>query len=172
MDEAGRILPPNQVGEIVARGTLVTPGYYNLEKATREIRQFGWHHTGDVGYRDEDGFFFIVDRKKDMIITGGFNVFSAEVEAGIMALADVQECAVIGVPDDTWGEAVKAFIVPRAGSALTKAAVLAHCKTNLGGVKSPKSIEFVAEIPKTPAGKLDRKTLRAPFWKDADRGVH
>jgi len=172
MDEAGRILPPNQVGEIVARGTLVTPGYYNLEKATLEIRQFGWHHTGDVGYRDEDGFFYIVDRKKDMIITGGFNVFSAEVEAGIMALADVQECAVIGVPDDTWGEAVKAFIVPRAGSALTKAAVLAHCKTNLGGVKSPKSIEFVAEIPKTPAGKLDRKTLRAPFWKDADRGVH
>jgi fatty-acyl-CoA synthase len=172
MDEAGRILPPNQVGEIVARGTLVTPGYYNLEKATREIRQFGWHHTGDVGYRDEDGFFYIVDRKKDMIITGGFNVFSAEVEAGIMALADVQECAVIGVPDDTWGEAVKAFIVPRAGSPLTKEVVLAHCKTNLGGVKSPKSIEFVAEIPKTPAGKLDRKTLRAPFWKDADRGVH
>jgi fatty-acyl-CoA synthase len=172
MDEAGRILPPNQVGEIVARGSLVTPGYFQLEDATREIRKFGWHHTGDVGYRDEDGFFYIVDRKKDMIITGGFNVFSAEVEAGIMALADVQECAVIGVPDDTWGEAVKAFIVPRAGAALTEAAVLAHCKMKLGGVKSPKSVEFVAEIPKTPAGKLDRKSLRSPYWKGADRAVH
>jgi len=172
MDDAGRILPPNQVGEIVARGALVTPGYYNLEDATREIRKFGWHHTGDVGYRDDDGYFYIMDRKKDMIITGGFNVFSAEVEAGIMALADVQECAVIGVPDDTWGEAIKAFVVPRAGVTLTEAAVLAHCKTKLGGVKSPKSVEFVAGVPKTPAGKLDRKTLRAPYWKDADRAVH
>lgn len=172
MDDAGKILPPNQVGEIVARGALVTPGYYNLEEATREIRKFGWHHTGDVGYRDDDGYIYIVDRKKDMIITGGFNVFSAEVEAGIMAMADVQECAVIGVPDDTWGEAVKAYVVPRAGARLSEAAVLAHCKNKLGGVKSPKSVEFVAEIPKTPAGKLDRKTLRAPFWKDEDRAVH
>ena len=85
MDDEGHLLPANQTGEIVARGTLVTPGYYNLPEATAEIRKFGWHHTGDVGYHDEDGFFYIADRKKDMIITGGFNVFSAEVEAGIMA---------------------------------------------------------------------------------------
>ncbi len=122
MDEEGRLLPPQQKGEIVARGTLVTPGYFNLPGATEEIRKYGWHHTGDVGYRDEDGYFYIVDRKKDMIITGGFNVFSMEVETGIMALRDVDECAVIGVPDDTWGEGGKSHrratrrrVIERAG---------------------------------------------------------
>src|SRR5580692_4791967 len=105
MDEQGHLLAVNQTGEIVARGSLVTPGYHNLPQATAEIRKFGWHHTGDVGYQDADGFFYIVDRKKDMIITGGFNVFSAEVEASIMSLPEVFECAVIGVPDEKWGEA-------------------------------------------------------------------
>ena len=121
---------------------------------------------------DEDGYFYIVDRKKDMIITGGFNVYCAEVEAGIMALPQVHECAVIGVPHDTWGEAVKAIVVLRVGESLTEAAVLAHCKAKLGGVKSPKSVEFRSEIPKTPANKTDRKALRAPYWAHADRGVH
>jgi len=172
MDDEGRILPANQTGEIVARGTLVTPGYYNLAEATAEIRRFGWHHTGDVGYRDEDGFFYIADRKKDMIITGGFNVFCAEVEAGIMSLPEVQECAVIGVPDDVWGEAVKALVVLEEGAALDETKVIAHCKTRLGGMKAPKSVEFRDEIPKTPAGKLDRKTLRAPYWEGRDRAVH
>ncbi|HXC31484.1 MAG TPA: AMP-binding protein [Verrucomicrobiae bacterium] len=172
MDEAGRLLPPNQTGEIVARGSLITPGYHNLPEATAEIRKFGWHHTGDVGYRDEDGFFYIVDRKKDMIITGGFNVFSAEVEAAIMSFAQVYECAVIGVPDEKWGEAVKAMIVLRAGRSLSQDAVLAHCKDKLGGVKSPKTVEFVTEIPKTPAGKTDRRTLRAPYWAGMSRAVH
>jgi acyl-CoA synthetase (AMP-forming)/AMP-acid ligase II len=172
MDDEGHLLAANQTGEIVARGTLVTPGYYNLPEATAEIRKFGWHHTGDVGYRDDDGFFYIADRKKDMIITGGFNVFSAEVEAGIMALPDVHECAVIGVPDETWGEAVKALVVLEQGSSLDEQAIISHCKTKLGGMKSPKSVEFRSEIPKTPAGKLDRKTLRAPYWKGTERAVH
>ena len=100
MNEAGEILPPRQCGEIVARGTLVTGGYHNLPEATAEIRAYGWHHTGDVGYIDEDGYVYIVDRKKDMIISGGFNVYCAEVESAIMALPEVQECAVIGVPDE------------------------------------------------------------------------
>jgi fatty-acyl-CoA synthase len=172
MDDEGRLLPANQTGEIVARGTLVTPGYYKLPDATAEIRKFGWHHTGDVGYRDDDGFFYIADRKKDMIISGGFNVFSAEVEAGIMALPDVHECAVIGVPDDTWGEAVKAFVVIREGASLDERTVIEHCKVKLGGVKAPKSVEFRGEIPKTPAGKIDRKSLRAPYWIGKDRAVH
>jgi fatty-acyl-CoA synthase len=150
----------------------VTPGYHNLPEATAEIRKYGWHHTGDVGYQDEDGFFYIVDRKKDMIITGGFNVFSAEVEAAIMSLPDVFECAVIGVPDEKWGEAVKAIIALRRGQSLTEDAVLARCKAKLGGVKSPKTVEFVAEIPKTPAGKIDRKLLRAPYWAGTGRAVH
>jgi fatty-acyl-CoA synthase len=172
MDEQGHLLAVNQTGEIVARGSLVTPGYHNLPQATAEIRKFGWHHTGDVGYQDADGFFYIVDRKKDMIITGGFNVFSAEVEAAIMSLAEVFECAVIGVPDEKWGETLKAMVVLRKGHSLTEDAILAHCRARLGGVKSPKTVEFVAEIPKTPAGKIDRKLLRAPYWAGMHRAVH
>jgi acyl-CoA synthetase (AMP-forming)/AMP-acid ligase II len=172
MDDAGRILPPHQPGEIVARGTLVSGGYHNLPEATAEIRSHGWHHTGDIGYIDEHGYVYIVDRKKDMIISGGFNVYSAEVEAGVMALPQVQECAVIGVPDDKWGEAVKALVVVKRGESLTENQVIAHCKAKLGGMKSPKSVEFVAEIPKTPAGKFDRKAMRKQFWAAVDRGVH
>ena len=156
----------------MARGPLVTHGYHNLPAATAEIRTHGWHHTGDVGYQDEHGFFYIVDRKKDMIITGGFNVFSAEVEATIMSLPEVYECAVIGVPDEKWGEAVKAMIVVRSGKSIKEDAVLAHCKGRLGGLKSPKSVEFVADIPKTAAGKIDRKALRAPYWAGMRRAVH
>jgi fatty-acyl-CoA synthase len=172
MDDRGQILPANAFGEIVARGTLVAAGYHNMPEATAEIRTYGWHHTGDLGCMDEDGYVYIVDRKRDMIITGGFNVYCAEVEAGIMALPQVRECAVIGVPDDTWGEAVKAIVVLRDGESLTEDVVLAHCKAKLGGVKSPKSVEFRPEIPKTAAGKTDRRSLRVPYWAHADRGVH
>jgi acyl-CoA synthetase (AMP-forming)/AMP-acid ligase II len=107
-----------------------------------------------------------------MIITGGFNVYCAEVEAGIMALPQVHECAVIGVPQDTWGEAVKAIVVLRDRESLTEDMVLVHCKAKFGGVKSPKSVEFRPEIPKTPAGKIDRKSLRTPYWAHAERAVH
>ena len=172
MAERGNLLPPHQTGEIVARGALVTPGYHNLPEATAEIRTFGWHHTGDVGYCDEDGYFYIVDRKKDMMITGGFNVYSGEVEACLMSITGVYECAVVGVPHEIWGEAVKAFVVLREGYSLTEAGVLAYCKRKLGGVKAPKSVEFRDEIPKTPAGKIDRRNLRAPYWAGVDRGVH
>jgi fatty-acyl-CoA synthase len=172
MDDEGRILPAGKPGEIVARGTLVSGGYFNLPEATAQVRRYGWHHTGDVGYIDNDGYVYIVDRKKDMIVTGGFNVYCTEVEAGIMALPQVQECAVIGVPDDKWGEAVKAIVVCRAGERLTADQVILHCKAKLGSVKSPKSVEFWDEIPKTPAGKLDRKTMRKPFWEGAEREVH
>ena len=172
MNEHGSLLPANQTGEIVARGALVTPGYHNLPEATADIRAFAWHHTGDVGYYDEHGYFYIVDRKKDMIITGGFNVFSGEVESCLMAIPSVHECAVVGIPHDTWGEAVKAFVVLQEGHAATEEEIIAYCKAKLGGVKSPKSVEFCAEIPKTAAGKIDRKRLRAPYWQGTDRRVH
>jgi acyl-CoA synthetase (AMP-forming)/AMP-acid ligase II len=172
MDEGGRILPPGIPSEIVARGSLVTAGYYKMREATVAIRAHGWHHTGDIGYRDEHGYFYIVDRKKDMIITGGFNVFCAEVEAAVMELPEVRECAVIGVPHEKWGEAVTAIVVLGEGQSLTAEKVIAHCKIRLGGVKAPKTVEFHSEIPKTPAGKVDKKALRKPFWAGADRAVH
>jgi fatty-acyl-CoA synthase len=172
MNEEGRILPPHERGEIVARGSLISGGYFKMPQATAEIRTHGWHHTGDVGYRDEQGYVYIVDRKKDMIISGGFNVYCAEVEAAIMALPQVHECAVIGVPHEVWGEAVKAVVVLREGQVLSEAQVLSHCKTRVGGVKAPKSVEFWPEIPKTPAGKTDRKTIRQPYWKGVERQVH
>jgi len=172
MDDNGKLLPPFETGEIVARGALVGAGYYNLPEATAEIRAHGWHHTGDVGYRDDDGFFYIVDRKKDMIITGGFNVYCAEVEACVMELPQVRECAVIGVPDEKWGEAVKAIVVRRDRETLNEQAIIAHCKTRLGGFKAPKSVEFWPEIPKTPAAKTDKKSIRKSFWAGVDRAVH
>jgi acyl-CoA synthetase (AMP-forming)/AMP-acid ligase II len=107
-----------------------------------------------------------------MIISGGFNIYCAEVEAAVMALPEVHECAVIGVPHETWGEAVKAFVVLRPGLSSSEAAIISHCKQKLGGVKTPKSVEFSAEIPKTAAGKIDRKKMRAPFWEHGERQVH
>jgi fatty-acyl-CoA synthase len=172
MDDAGRILSSTERGEIVARGSLVCGGYYKMPEATAELRAHGWHHTGDVGYMDEEGYVYIVDRKKDMIISGGFNVYCAEVEAAVMALPEVHDCAVIGVPHDTWGEAVKVFVVLRPGVSLTEAAVISFCKQKLGGVKAAKSVEFCDEIPKTAAGKIDRKKMRAPYWEHAERQVH
>ena len=172
MDDEGRVLPPGERGELVARGTLVTPGYFNNDEATAEIRTFGWHHTGDIGYKDEDGYFYIVDRKKDMIISGGFNVYSVEVETAVLSLAAVKECAVIGVPDDKWGEAIKAIVVLRENASLEAGEVIACCKEKLGGFKAPKSVEFRSEIPKTPTGKTDKKALRAPYWSGQERSVH
>jgi acyl-CoA synthetase (AMP-forming)/AMP-acid ligase II len=172
MDDDGRILEPHQRGEIVARGSLVSGEYYKLPEATAEIRSFGWHHTGDVGYMDEDGYVYIVDRKKDMIISGGFNVYCAEVESAIMMLPQVRECAVVGVPHELWGEAVKAVVALNSGASLTEEMIIAHCREKLGGVKSPKSVEFRAEIPRTFAGKIDHKTIRKAYWAGADREVH
>ena len=172
MDDDGRILPPGEVGEIVARGGLVGGGYYELPEATSEAWAHGWHHTGDVGRRDADGYFYIVDRKKDMIVTGGFNVFSAEVEAAVMELPQVRECAVIGVPDEKWGEAVTAIVALNDGAAVTEVEVIAHCKERIGGVKAPKAVHFWPEVPRTGAGKFDKKAIRAHFWGGAERNVH
>jgi acyl-CoA synthetase (AMP-forming)/AMP-acid ligase II len=172
MDDEGRLLPPGEVGEIVVRGGLVGDGYFELPDATREARVFGWHHTGDVGRKDAGGFVYIVDRKKDMIVTGGFNVFSAEVEAAAMELDGVRECAVIGAPDEKWGEAVTAIVALDQGAAVTPDEIIAHCKSRLGGVKAPKAVHVWDEIPRTAAGKFDKKAIRARFWQGAERNVH
>lgn len=169
MDDAGRLLPMGEAGEIVARGALVSHSYFEKPEATAEMRAFGWHHTGDIGRFDADGFLYIVDRKKDMVITGGFNVFTAEVEAAITELPAVYECAVIGIPHEKWGEAVHAVVV---GARADEAAIIAHAKARLGGVKAPKSVSFAEALPRTAAGKVDKKALRAQFWGGSGRMVN
>jgi acyl-CoA synthetase (AMP-forming)/AMP-acid ligase II len=170
MDDEGKILPPGEAGEICVRGALVSKEYFEMPEATADVRTFNWHHTGDVGKFSEDGYLFIVDRKKDMVVTGGFNVFSAEVEAAIMELDAVRECAVIGIPHEHWGEQVHAVIVADGGT--DEAEIIAHAKARLGGVKAPKSVSFADSIPRTAAGKMDKKTLRKQFWGDQDRMVN
>ncbi len=170
MDDDGNILPTGEVGEIVARGGIVGGGYFEMPEATAEATAHGWHHTGDVGRRDAEGYYYIVDRKKDMVVTGGFNVYSAEVEAAIMELDAVAEAAIIGLPHAHWGEQVHAVVVVR--DAIDEAAIIAHVKARLGSVKAPKTVAFVGEIPRTAAGKMDKKALRLPHWGDQARMVN
>jgi acyl-CoA synthetase (AMP-forming)/AMP-acid ligase II len=172
MDDQGRLLGPGEVGEIVSQSFLNAPGYYRKPEATAEIRKFGWHHTGDVGYRDERGYFYIVDRMKDMIITGGFNVFSAEVEQAVLSVPAIQDCAVIGVPDDKWGEAVTAVVEARPGAHVAAEEVIAACKARLGSVKAPKRVELWGSLPRTPNGKVDKKAIRERYWAGRPRRVH
>ena len=172
MDDDGNLLPPGEAGEIVVRGKLVSRDYFEKPEATEEIRTHGWHHTGDVAYRDEAGYVYIVDRKKDMIVTGGFNVFSAEVEAGVMELDAIRECAVIGTPHEKWGEAVTAVVVLNEGAAITAEEIIAHCKARIGGVKAPKAVHFRDSLPKTGANKMDKKTIRKEFWGGSERAVN
>jgi fatty-acyl-CoA synthase len=172
MDDDGNILPTGEVGEIVGRGGIVGGGYFELPEASAEAIAHGWHHTGDVGKRDEHGFYYIVDRKKDMIVTGGFNVFSAEVEESVMELAEIAECAVIGVPHDKWGEQVTAMVVKAKGAEIAPEKIIAHVKARIGSVKAPKEVHFIDAIPRTPVGKMDKKKLREPFWGGAGRSVN
>jgi len=145
-------------------------GGYEMPEATAEATAHGWHHSGDVGRRDEHGYYYIVDRKKDMVVTGGFNVYSAEVEGAIMELDAVAEAAIIGLPHAHWGEQVHAVVV-RSGE-IDEAAVIAHVKARLGSVKAPKTVAFVDAIPRTAAGKMDKKALRQPYWGDQARMVN
>ena len=171
MDDEGRRLPPNERGEIVVRGSLVMPGYYKNPEATSEVSAFGWHHTGDIGYIDEDGYVYIVDRKKDMIISGGFNVYPGEIEQVIWSHPAVQDCAVVGVPDDKWGEAVKAVIELKPGQTVSEEEILALCKKNLGSVKTPKSVEFWHALPRSAVGKVRKKDIRETFWSGRARAI-
>jgi len=171
MDDAGNLLPQGESGEIVVRGGLVMKGYYNNPDATKEASLYGWHHTGDIGYKDEDDFVYIVDRKKDMIITGGFNVYPSEIEQVIWTHDAVQDCAVVGVPDEKWGEAVKAVIELKPGGSVGEDEIITLCKGRLGSVKAPKTVEFWAELPRSPVGKVLKKDIRKPYWEGHERSV-
>jgi long-chain acyl-CoA synthetase len=159
VDEQGQLLQPGQVGEIQAEGPQVMKGYWNRPDATAEVLKDGWLSTGDMGYMHEDGFFQIVDRKKDMILVSGFNVYPNEVEDVVALHPKVLEVAALGVPDDKSGEAVKVFVVKKDAS-LTAEEIVAHCRTNLTGYKIPRHVEFRTELPKTNVGKILRRALR------------
>ncbi len=160
MNAEGELLPVGESGEIVVRGSLVMQGYYKDPKATQEASRFGWHHTGDIGRLDDDGFLYIVDRAKDMIISGGFNVYSAEVEQALMQHPDVQDSAVIGLPDEKWGERVVAVLQPQAGRSIDAEAIKAFVKARIGSVKAPKQVEVWADLPRSKVGKVLKKDVR------------
>ncbi|MGL3212227.1 AMP-binding protein [Bradyrhizobium sp. BR 1433] len=160
MDGDGKLLPAGSRGEIVVRGSLVMEGYYRNPEATREASAHGWHHTGDIGYIDGDGYLYIVDRAKDMIITGGFNVYSIEVENALRAHEAVQDCAVIGLPDDKWGERIVAVVQPRVGHTVDATALAAFVKQQIGSVKTPKQIEVWDDLPRSKVGKVLKPDIR------------
>jgi len=171
MAEDGTLLGAEQEGEIVVRSPLVFDGYWQNPQATAETRRpGGWHGTGDVGVRDDDGYVYVVDRKKDMIISGGFNVYPSEVEKVIHTFPGVNDCAVIGVPDEKWGEAVVAVIEPKPGATIDPATILAACKRALGSVKTPKQV-LVRTLPRSSVGKVLKRELREEFWAGLDRRV-
>jgi acyl-CoA synthetase (AMP-forming)/AMP-acid ligase II len=168
-----RELPVGEVGELWTRSSNNMIGYWNLPDATKgTMAEGGWVKTGDAGYLDEDGYLYIHDRVKDMIITGGENVYPAEVESAIYGHPDVLEVAVIGVPDDKWGESVKAVCVAKAGATVDPDSVILWARERIAGFKVPKSVDVIAALPRNASGKILRKDLRAPFWEGRDRQVN
>jgi acyl-CoA synthetase (AMP-forming)/AMP-acid ligase II len=172
MDDDGRILGPDQQGEVVIRGPTEMHGYLDDDDATAEIMKFGWLHTGDIGRRDADGYFYITDRTRDMIVSGGFNIFPFEVESALMEHASVQDCAVIGVPDEKWGEAVKACVQLKPGSNVGAEELIAFAKEKIRSMKAPKSVDFLTDLPRSPVGKVLKRALREPYWQGRIRAVN
>jgi len=166
----GDVLPPEEIGELYIRGPNIMLGYWNRPDATAEALIDGWYRSGDVAYADERGYLYMVDRAKDMIITGGENVYSIEVEATLAEHPAVREAAVFGVPHERWGEAVHAVAVVEPGA--TAEVLMEYCRTRIAGFKVPRSIELRAEpLPKSGAGKVLKSTLRQPFWDGRERPV-
>lgn len=168
----GDTVPTGTVGEIWVKGPTVMAGYWHMPDQTEvTVTDGGWLHTGDAGYQDADGYFYIHDRVKDMIVSGGENVYPAEVENVIMSHPEVADVAVIGVPSERWGETPRAMVVRSPGSEMTEAALLAFCRERLAGFKCPTSVEWLTELPRNPSGKVLKKDLRAPFWDGRTRMV-
>lgn len=171
MDEEGNLLGPNGTGELVVRAPSVMLRYLNDPEATAEVRRHGWHHTGDIGYIDEDGYIYIVDRIRDMVVSGGFNIFPFEVEQVLMKHPAVQDCAVIGVPHEKWGEAVKAVVQLVPGREASEEELIAFAKEELGGMKAPKSVDFIDDLPRSAVGKVLKREIRKPYWEGRERAV-
>jgi acyl-CoA synthetase (AMP-forming)/AMP-acid ligase II len=163
VDDEGRDCPVNQPGEVALKSPVMFRGYWNNSIATTEAVRDGWYYSGDVGRFDEDGYLYLVDRKKDMIISGGENIYSREVEEAIVQHPAVFEVAVIGLPDETWGETVCAVVVLAAGASATEAELIEHTRSLIASYKKPRTIRFVPGLPKVASGKVDKKMLRAEF---------
>lgn len=170
MDPDGNLLPVGERGEIVVRSHLVYDSYVGTTDAPVK-REDGWHRTGDIGYRDSDGFIYIVDRLRDMIISGGFNVYPTEVEQVVLSHPCVRDCAVVGVPDEKWGESVTAVVELKAGQSVAPEDLIAFCRQSLSGVKTPKKVVLVEALPRSPVGKVLRRAVREPYWQGHDRRI-
>jgi acyl-CoA synthetase (AMP-forming)/AMP-acid ligase II len=171
LDPAGNEVPDGEPGELVVRAPAITPGYWKQEDATAKVLQHGWYRTGDVARRDAEGLYYIVDRVKDMIVSGGENIYCAEVENALSTHPEIAQVAVIGVPDPRWGEAVMACVIRKEGSTLDEAALIAYGRELLAGYKVPKRVAFMESFPLVPSGKVSKKDLRAPYWEGATRQV-
>ena len=171
VDENDNEVPRGEVGEVAALGPQLMSGYLNKPEATAEALRGGWMHTGDAGIMDEEGFLFIQDRVKDMVVSGGENVYPREVEEVVFKHPAVADAAVIGVPDEKWGEALKAIVVLRDGATLLEEELITFCREYLAGFKIPRSMDLIDELPRNPSGKVLKRELREPYWKDQTRRV-
>jgi long-chain acyl-CoA synthetase len=172
-DDAGNELPSGETGEVWARGGNFMIEYWNQPEATAEVFGDGWYHTGDAGYLDDNGYLYLVDRVKDMIVTGGENVYSTEVENALASHPAVQQVAVIGIPHEKWGEAVHAVVVLKDAAVATAEELVSHAREWIAGYKVPKSIEFRKDpLPLSGAMKVLKRELRAPHWKGRDRTIN
>jgi acyl-CoA synthetase (AMP-forming)/AMP-acid ligase II len=171
VDENDQPVPNGTIGEICGRGPQLMRGYWNLPEASAEALAGGWMHTGDAGTLDDEGYLYIQDRTKDMIVSGGENVYPREIENVLFEHPAVADVAVIGVPDEKWGESVKAIVVLREGESATPGEIVDFCKGKLAGYKRPRSVEFIAELPRNPSGKVLKKDLREKYWEGHDRRV-
>jgi len=172
VDDRGRDVPQGEAGEIVACSDRMMTGYWGKPQETAQTMKGGWLHTGDVGRMDEDGYIYLVDRKKDMIISGGENIYSREVEEVLYTHPAILEAAVVGVPDEKWGESVRAVVVLKEGATATEAEIIDFCKEYLAGYKKPKSVEFRDSLPKTGSGKIKKAEIREDYWKGQKRRIH
>jgi acyl-CoA synthetase (AMP-forming)/AMP-acid ligase II len=172
VDAMGKEVPTGEVGELICRTPQVMLGYWNLPDATTRSIKGGWFHTGDAGYVDKDGYIYIYDRVKDMIVSGGENIYPAEVESALFGHPAVADVAVIGVPDPQWGEAVKAVVVKKPGAEVSVAGLIEFARERIAGYKVPRSVDFVDALPRNPTGKILKRELRQPYWANQERQVH
>ncbi|MFL2834172.1 MAG: fatty acid--CoA ligase [Alphaproteobacteria bacterium] len=172
VDENSNEVPRREVGEIIVKTTSNMLGYWNLPEETTKTLKSGWLHTGDAGYMDEDGYVYVHDRVKDMIVSGGENIYPAEVESAIFGHENVSDVAVIGVPDEKWGESVKALVVLKDNCEANEEDIINFTRERIAGFKTPKSVDFIKELPRNPSGKILKKELRKPYWEGFERSVN